>query len=265
MDTDREPVQSEPQVTSPVHALGEGTSESVQLDRSKSNPSNRNVPRTTPRIDATNLGPSAATTSENDNFHDTSSLQRLTQPIRETSVRIPPELSPSRRITRNESEIDWIVPKEEKKAGRGLTVGERLQPTLDIAIIEKDKCASKAKWSGIALNAAIGLQVLFGSLTTGLSALSVAGGVSAAKATTAIGALSTLIASYLARARGSNEPELSIARTKDLEQFIRECRTFQMDHGHKVGNDLDKDLVSFRSRYEELLGNGNEERKLSPV
>ena len=62
--------------------------------------------------------------------------------------------------------------------GRGLTVGERLQPTLDNAIIEKDKCASKARWSGIALNAAIGLQVLFGSLTTGLSALSVAGGPS---------------------------------------------------------------------------------------
>jgi hypothetical protein len=68
-----------------------------------------------------------------------------------------------------------------------------------------------------------------------------------------------LVASYLARARGSNEPELSIARTKDLEQFIRECRTFQLDHGHLVGNDFDNELVRFRNRYEELLGNnGNE-------
>jgi SMODS and SLOG-associating 2TM effector domain len=73
-----------------------------------------------------------------------------------------------------------------------------------------------------------------------------------------IGALSTLVASYLARARGSNEPELSIARTKDLEQFIRECHAFQLDHGHTLGNSLDKELVGFRSRYEELLGNGNE-------
>ena len=73
-----------------------------------------------------------------------------------------------------------------------------------------------------------------------------------------VGALSTLVASYLARARGSNEPELSIARTKDLEQFIRECRTFQMDHGHMIGNDKDEDLARFRSKYEELLGNGNE-------
>ena len=110
MDTDhRELVQSEPEVTSPVHAVGEGTSESVPPDQS--NPSNGNVPRTT-RIDTTNLGPSAATTSENGNFYDTSSLQHLTQPIRQTSVRLP--LSPARRLTRNESEIDWIVPKEEK-------------------------------------------------------------------------------------------------------------------------------------------------------
>ena len=73
-----------------------------------------------------------------------------------------------------------------------------------------------------------------------------------------LGAISTLIASYLARARGSNEPELSIARTKDLEQFIRECRTFQMDHGHIIGNEYDQELSRFRSKYEELLGNGNE-------
>jgi len=260
MDTDREPaaaLQSKPEVISPVNALvGEGTSGTIQLDRSQ-----RNVLRTTPRIDTSNLDPSAATTSEN--FHDTSSLQPLTQPKRQTYVRLP-DLNPEKRVTGSDSEIDWTVPKEEK-AGGGLTVGERLQPTLDTAIIDRDKCAAKARWSGIALNAAIGLQVLFGSLTTGLSALSISGGISAAKATTAVGALSTLVASYLARARGSNEPELSIARTKDLEQFIRECRAFQMDHGHMIGNDKDKDLIMFRSRYEELLGNGNEERKLSSV
>jgi len=46
-----------------------------------------------------------------------------------------------------------------------------------------------------------------------------------------LGGLSTIVASYLARARGSNEPELSITRVNDLEQFIRECRAFQMDFG----------------------------------
>lgn len=71
------------------------------------------------------------------------------------------------------------------------------------------------------------------------------------------GGLSTIVASYLARARGSNEPELSITRTKDLEQFIRECQAFQMDFGHLTGNDHDETLQKFRSRFEELLGNAN--------
>jgi SMODS and SLOG-associating 2TM effector domain len=51
------------------------------------------------------------------------------------------------------------------------TVGERLQPTLDMAIIEKDKYAVKARMTGYALNTAIGLQVIIGSLITGLSAV----------------------------------------------------------------------------------------------
>lgn len=50
-------------------------------------------------------------------------------------------------------------------------MGERLQPTLDMAQIEREKYATKAKLTGYALNAAIGLQVLLGSLTTGLSAV----------------------------------------------------------------------------------------------
>ena len=59
------------------------------------------------------------------------------------------------------------------------------------------------------------------------------------------GGFSTIVASYLARARGSNEPELSIARVKDLDQFLRECQAFQMDHGHKVGHDQDDKIKSF--------------------
>jgi hypothetical protein len=71
------------------------------------------------------------------------------------------------------------------------------------------------------------------------------------------GGFSTIVASYLARARGSNEPELSIARVKDLEQFLRECEAFHMDHGHKVSHDQDDKIDGFRRRFEELLGNAN--------
>jgi hypothetical protein len=59
-----------------------------------------------------------------------------------------------------------------------MTVGQRLQPTLDVAMAEKQKYETKARMTGYALNAAIGLQVLLGSLTTGLSAVSATGGKS---------------------------------------------------------------------------------------
>ncbi|KAH0584879.1 hypothetical protein H2248_008157 [Termitomyces sp. 'cryptogamus'] len=160
------------------------------------------------------------------------------------------------------SRLDWIVPVEEKVIPK-LSVGERLQPTLTRAHLERDKYAVKAKMTGYALNAAIGMQVLLGSLTTGLSAAATTGR-QAAIATTVLGGLSTLVASYLARARGSNEPELSITRVKDLEQFIRECDAFHLDHGHVMTNEHDEQLFRFRSRFEELLGNASGERKLSP-
>lgn len=145
------------------------------------------------------------------------------------------------------------------------TVGERIQPTVDAAEHERAKYATKASWTGYALNVAIGLQVLLGSLTTGLSAVAV--GKQASVGTVILGALSTIVASYLARMRGSNEPELSITRVKDLDQFLRDCRAFQLDHGHTYGtaeNGLNQRVEELRSRFEELLGNGDGQRKLSP-
>ena len=71
------------------------------------------------------------------------------------------------------------------------------------------------------------------------------------------GALSTVVASYLARARGSNEPELSITRVKDLEQFIRECKNFENDHGEDMTTAYDEEIDRLRSKFESLLGNAN--------
>jgi hypothetical protein len=80
---------------------------------------------------------------------------------------------------------------------------------------------------------------------------------SAVRWTCGPGALATLVASYLARARGSNEPELSITRVKDLDHFLRDCNNFSDDHGDYVGHDHDDQLEKFRQRFEELLGNAN--------
>jgi len=57
--------------------------------------------------------------------------------------------------------------------------------------------------------------------------------------------------------RGSKEPQLSITRTKDLDQFIRECESFKMDRGHITTNEEDPKLFELRNRFEELLGNAN--------
>ncbi|KAK0470655.1 hypothetical protein IW261DRAFT_1406490 [Armillaria novae-zelandiae] len=166
--------------------------------------------------------------------------------------------SPGQKHSRR-SDIDWIIPVE--KASRPKTVGERLQPTLSTAEAARQKYISKAKMTGWALNIAIGLQVLLGALTTGLSAAT--SGKQTSIAISIIGGISTMVASYLARARGSNEPQLSITRVKDLEQFIRKCEAFKMDHGHEIGQGCDPQLDTFRRQYEELLGNANGERKLS--
>lgn len=76
------------------------------------------------------------------------------------------------------------------------------------------------------------------------------------------GGASTLVASYLARCRGSGEPELSGGRAKDLEHFLRDCRAFQMDHGHESGQD-DR-IDDLRRRFEQLLGNDSSQSTSRP-
>ena len=46
-----------------------------------------------------------------------------------------------------------------------------------------------------------------------------------------LGGISTILASYLAKVRGSGEPELSSIRTRELNSFLREVHTFIVDDG----------------------------------
>ncbi|KAG2743823.1 hypothetical protein P692DRAFT_20896109 [Suillus brevipes Sb2] len=157
----------------------------------------------------------------------------------------------------NVSGIGWIVPEVGEKPHRR-TIGERLAPSIVDAERERAQYARKAKWTGHALNVAIGLQVLLGALTTGISAAS--SGKQTSIGISILGGASTLVASYLARTRGSSEPELSITRVKDLDQFLRDCLAFEMDHGHEYGTPGDRlnaRLDQLRRRFEELLGNAD--------
>ncbi|KAH9974921.1 hypothetical protein BGW80DRAFT_1298975 [Lactifluus volemus] len=134
-----------------------------------------------------------------------------------------------------------------------MTIGERLQPTIDAATNERDKAVKRAKMTGYSLNVAIAVQVLLGALTTGLGAA--LSGKSSSIAISILGGASTLAASYLARARGSNEPEFSLLRARALNQFLREIYAFKLDHGHKLGHTFDERIDGFRFGLENILGN----------
>jgi hypothetical protein len=72
------------------------------------------------------------------------------------------------------------------------------------------------------------------------------------------GGFGTIVASYLARARGSGEPEISIARTKDLEKFIRTMNAYIEDYGDEVNPERHNGpIAEMRDQFEQLLGNAN--------
>ncbi|KDQ12876.1 hypothetical protein BOTBODRAFT_176020 [Botryobasidium botryosum FD-172 SS1] len=132
------------------------------------------------------------------------------------------------------------------------SVEERLLPTLEVARNERTKAQRKAMLTGWALNIAIGLQVVIGSLITGLSA--VTSGRSTSIMVSVLGALSTMVASFLARARGTNEPERSKAHGNTLQEFVREVEAFVLDFGNELGSEFDPKVREFRERFEELQG-----------
>ncbi|KAI9059412.1 hypothetical protein FKP32DRAFT_1761018 [Trametes sanguinea] len=128
-------------------------------------------------------------------------------------------------------------------------------PTLEAAKMERDRVALKAKAHAWALNVAIGAQVVLGALTTGVAAAT--SGRQTSIATSVLGGMSTLAASYLAKARGSGEPEVSYIRLRDLESFIRDCEAYTLDKGNYAGPEYDNRVERYRRRFEEIMGNGS--------
>ncbi|KAH9008616.1 hypothetical protein EDB84DRAFT_1595689 [Lactarius hengduanensis] len=101
-----------------------------------------------------------------------------------------------------------------------------------------EECAKAARTAQLTewlLNTAIGLQVLIGALTTALGAA--LSGKNTSVAISILGGAATILASYLARMRSSNEPE-----------------GFQMDHGHELGHEWDEKIDGFRLGLENTLG-----------
>jgi hypothetical protein len=70
-----------------------------------------------------------------------------------------------------------------------------------------------------------------------------------------LGGASTLVASYLARTKGTNEPQASKSRVRALDHFIREIEAFDLDHGHEMGDKWDDKINGYRLGLERILGN----------
>jgi hypothetical protein len=66
------------------------------------------------------------------------------------------------------------------------------------------------------------------------------------------GAISTVIASFLAKARGGNEPQQSQSHAKALELFLRDVRMFDLDHGDDRTHDYDDKIDEFRKQLDDL-------------
>jgi hypothetical protein len=109
------------------------------------------------------------------------------------------------------------------------TLAMRLAPTLLHAKEQQAKFKLRGYYTNIAVTLAIGFQVLLGALTTGLSAA--LPGRRSSIATSIMGGILTVLASYLAKTRGTNEPEHSRARAKDFSNFIRDAEAVILDRG----------------------------------
>ncbi|KAI9455707.1 hypothetical protein BJY52DRAFT_1188258 [Lactarius psammicola] len=141
------------------------------------------------------------------------------------------------------------------------SVGSRLYPTLEEAVKVRDTASLQAKWTIYSINIAIAFQVVLGALTTTLGAS--LQGNSSRISIAVLGSLSTLVASYLARTRGTSEPESSLLREQALSNFIRKLRAFILDCGTQEGHD--NAVENFRKELERLLNASDPNTKKPPL
>ncbi|KAK0502330.1 hypothetical protein EDD18DRAFT_687446 [Armillaria luteobubalina] len=81
--------------------------------------------------------------------------------MRRDRVNRPPAPAPN---------LEWIVPQTDRHA-QVKTAAERLRPTIVLAEEARKMYAERAMMNGYAMNAAIGIQLLVGSLTTAVLVL----------------------------------------------------------------------------------------------
>ncbi|KAF8525831.1 hypothetical protein BU17DRAFT_62393 [Hysterangium stoloniferum] len=158
--------------------------------------------------------------------------------------------------------LDWIVPVHNGMAEREIfnTVKERLDTTLKVAQEEQLKYAKRAYQADLAINVATFVQIASNAIITGLSASTSNRHVNsdtnysknAQIGVSAMGAINTVISSFLVRVRGTREPERSKTHAENLEKFIRQLNSFILDEGNSRDRKWDDEVTRYRSEFDRL-------------
>jgi len=130
------------------------------------------------------------------------------------------------------------------------TVKERLNDTLMAADAEQKKYAKRAFLAAWAINIATFAQIASNAIITGLSAST--SNRHAQLGVSAMGAINTVISSFLVRVRGTNEPARSKTHAENLEKYIRELNAFILDEGKSRDRKWDNKIWEFRREFDRL-------------
>jgi len=130
------------------------------------------------------------------------------------------------------------------------TVHQRLKATLKAAQDEQKKYAKRAYQAEWLVKIATFAQIGSNAIITGLSAST--SNRHAQIGVSAMGAINTVISSFLVRVRGTREPERSKTHAENLEKFIRELESFMLDEGQSRDRKWDDKVWKFRTEFDRL-------------
>ncbi|QRV86499.1 permease C29B12,14c [Ceratobasidium sp. AG-Ba] len=136
------------------------------------------------------------------------------------------------------------------KSTEGVTAEELLRDYLNKAISKQKYQYRLSKVIAWSLNFLIILQVIVSALVTVVTSLDPTPRTRIASVV--LGALSTVTAALVARAKGTNQPELAENYSKDLQKFIGRCQLFIRRSGSDVSEDVQQGIMRLVEQFEAI-------------
>ncbi|KAG9101431.1 hypothetical protein FS749_006934 [Ceratobasidium sp. UAMH 11750] len=134
--------------------------------------------------------------------------------------------------------------------GEHRTARAQLQECLEEATKKQKyqrRLARAIEWS---LNFLLILQVIIGALITVVNVVGQTRWIR--YFSLGLGTLGTVVGSLIARAKGTNQPELAESHAWELDNFVRACHQFIDNSGGEVGDDVDRKVTELVDLYEAI-------------